>query len=286
MRFLVSLLILMSAWHTNARELVHLWQIDGLLTPESVVLDEATGYYYFTNINDNPTEADGNGSVGRYNPATNHLEVEWVTGLSSPKGIDLFNNKLYIGDVGEVVVVDIDLQLVSERFSAPTSVLLNDVTIDRAGRVYISDWLGNAIYRIDGGQLSLWMVSPELNMPNGLDIDQRYLYIGAWGTDLQPDFTTLNSGSLLKVDLKTQVISEINTGVPFMNLDGLTKVRRGWVATDFIAGEFLFFDNKGDVIDSLTLSLGAADFYFDKRRKQVIVPNFFNNTLTAYQLRF
>ena len=82
----------------------------------------------------------------------------------------------------------------------------NDVTIDRMGRVYVTDSDGGAVYRIDGPRkIARVLAAPDIQRPNGIQIspDDKTLYLveanGAQGGarmirvyDLLPDGTVAN----------------------------------------------------------------------------------------------
>jgi len=56
----------------------------------------------------------------------------------------------------------------------------NDVTIDRRGRLYVTDLAGAAVYRIDGlQQVTRILAAPDVQRPNGIQIspDDRTLYL-------------------------------------------------------------------------------------------------------------
>jgi gluconolactonase len=56
----------------------------------------------------------------------------------------------------------------------------NDVTIDGRGRLYFTDMLGTAVYRIDApGKLTRILAAPDIQRPNGIQVspDDRNLYL-------------------------------------------------------------------------------------------------------------
>ncbi len=282
-RLLVGLLLVVGA-QTWAAELEKLWHLDGFLMPESVVYDHKRDHFYVSNINDGITEMDGNGSISRVH-ANGQLELEWVTGLSSPKGLYLHKNLLYVADVKELVVIDVKTQQVTERYTANDAVLLNDVTVTKRGVVYVSDWMGNAIYQLKNGQFSKWLESEGLEFPNGLYAKGKHLYLGAWGKNPQPDFTTLESGKLKKISLKTKVIEDLTDGQPWINFDGVEAYKKGWLATDFISGTLHQFTRSGELVESYPLRYSSADLAVAKKQNLILIPYLFENRVEAYRIK-
>jgi gluconolactonase len=69
--------------------------------------------------------------------------------------------------------------LVDSGAAAPL-VAPNDVTIDGKGRLYVTDLIGGAVYRIDGpGRVTRLLARPDVQRPNGIQIspDDRTLYL-------------------------------------------------------------------------------------------------------------
>ena len=92
----------------KAPELVLKWESDSSLkVPESVLFDKAAQVLYVSNIDGtNPWEADGKGSIGKVGLDGKVIAAEWVSGLHGPKGMGMFNGKLYVADLGNIVVID------------------------------------------------------------------------------------------------------------------------------------------------------------------------------------
>jgi sugar lactone lactonase YvrE len=272
--------------NATADTLKPVWEVDGFKMPESVVYDEKRQKIYVSNINGGPLERDGNGSVSVLNADGSNVTVDWVEGLSSPKGMDLFGNKLYVADVGDLVVIDVDSGEITARYPAPSSKVLNGLDVTEDGTVYVSDWLGSKIYVLKDHKLELWLEDAKLNLPNGLFAADGYLYLGTWGQNPKADFTTDTSGTFLRVSLKTKKIETLNAGTPWMNLDGIHKVsKKEFFLTDFIKGELLVMSTKGKIKETHKLaSPSAADFFYIKEKNLLIVPYLMGAKIAAYEL--
>jgi len=286
LKSLTFLSLITAGVSASADSLSLIWETEGFKMPESVVYDKKRQKIYVSNINGGPTERDHNGSVGVIDADGKNPTFEWVRGLSSPKGMDLLGNKLYVADVGDLVVIDVDSGEITARYPAPSSNVLNGLDVTEGGTVYVSDWLGSKIYVLKDHKLELWLDDESLNFPNGLFASDGYLYIGTWGSNPKADFTTDTSGTFLRVSLKTKKIETLNSGEPWMNLDGIHKInKKKFFLTDFIKGELLVMNTKGKITETHKLAQpSSADFYYIKEKNLLIVPYLMNGKVSAYQL--
>ena len=276
----------------EGKKLFPVWEVSGFKMPESVVYDAKRQQYYVANINGNPMSADGNGSIGLIQKEGQSTNIEWIKGLSSPKGLEVHDNKLYVADVHELVVINLDSAHIIARYPAPKSKVLNGIAISDSGQVFVSDWAGNALYQLQDGELVNWLEHDALESPNGLYVSNDYLYIAAWGADIQADFTTLTSGNLKRVEItkgaqvpQTSKVESLGDKATWQNLDGLhTYQENNWLTTDFLKGQLLNMNNQGDIETIYKLEPGSADFYYRKDKDLVIVPYFMSNKVVAYKL--
>ncbi|WP_438465698.1 GTP-binding protein [Marinomonas sp. PE14-40] len=276
----------------TSTKLKPVWEVSGFKMPESVVYDSQRQQYYVANINDNPMSADGNGSIGLIKQDGKSSVIEWVKGLSSPKGLEVKGNKLYVADVHELVVINLDDANIIARYPAPKAKVLNGIAISDSGQVFVSDWAGNALYQLQDGELINWLDSAKLESPNGLFVNQDYLYIAAWGADIQADFSTLTSGNLKRVAItkgsqvpQTSKVESLGDKASWQNLDGLHAYQESnWLTTDFLKGQLLNMNSQGDIESIYKLEPGSADFYYREDKDLVIVPYFMSNKVVAYTL--
>lgn len=281
----LSLLLWLVSASVFANNLTPLWEVNGFKMPESVVFDEKRNRYYVSNVNENPFSQDENGSIGWISANGYESETEWVKGLHSPKGLLLHNDYLYAADIQELVVINVNTGLVTARFEAPSSAVLNGIAISKHGKIFVSDWLGNAIYTLENRELSLWLQSDELQHPNGIYVKHGHLYVGAWGEDIQGDFSTTVSGNLKRISLLSKRIKTLTTDEQWMNLDGLHPLpRQHWLATDFVSGELLTLNRHGNIINRNALEPTSADFFYDHKQRLLVVPYLISNKVVAYRL--
>jgi gluconolactonase len=72
------------------------------------------------------------------------------------------------------------IEVLADAYDGKPLVGPNDVTIDGRGRLYFTDMLGTAVYRVDApGKLTRILAAPEIQRPNGIQVspDDRKLYL-------------------------------------------------------------------------------------------------------------
>jgi outer membrane protein assembly factor BamB len=258
------------------------WRAEGFEGPETVLLDEARGVLYVSNVAGEMTGKDGAGYISRVALDGTVENPQWATGLDAPKGLAIGDGTLYAADIDQLVAIDVETGAVSGRWPAEGAVFLNDVAVDGDGRVFVSDTVGNRISMLDGDMLSVWAEGDALQHPNGLEIEDGRLNIAAWGDGLQDDLTTDVPGHLLAADLATGEITTIGSGAPVGNLDGIEADGDGnWLVTDFIAGALYRIDPEGGFELLVDLPLGSANLDYLPGENLAIVPLMLDGAVVA-----
>jgi sugar lactone lactonase YvrE len=261
------------------------WETSGLQAPESAVYDEQRDVLYVSNVAGSPTDKDGQGSISKVSPEGEMVEAEWVSGLNAPKGLGLHGGRLYVADIDRLVAIDVETGEIAGEHVAPTAQFLNDVTVDGDGRVYVSDMVGNAIYRLDGDSFEIWVQDEALESPNGLLAQDDRIVVGAWGV-MTDGFATKTPGHLKAVDLDSKEISSIGSGEAVGNLDGVEATDGGsYLATDWLGGALYLIDSSGKAERVLDLNQGSADLEYRADEKLAIIPMMNDNKLVAYRVR-
>ena len=284
MKWLPLVVATMAAQLTWAEPEV-LWEYNDFKMPESVLLDSKRNQIYVSNVNMGPLDQDGNGSIGLISADGKSHRDEWVKGLDSPKGLAQQGKYLYVADVKELTVINVDTGKVSARYPVPEAGVLNGLAFDEMGALYVSDWLGNRIYKLENQELTLWLNTPALESPNGLVVKDGYLYVAAWGISPQADFSTKRSGLLKRISLSTKEIEDFRGEKTWMNLDGLHPTASGWLATDFLKGELLSLSSKGKITGRQSLGQSSADFWLSEKDNVLFVPYLMANRVAAYRFK-
>lgn len=190
--------------------------------------------------------------------------------MDAPKGMAISGGKLYVADITRVRVVDLSSGKLLTSIDVPDAVFLNDMTADSAGKVYVSDMLADAIYRIDSDTPKLFVKNAALASPNGVFADGGRLIVASWGKGIKPDFSTAEPGGLLAVDLATRTVSQLPGAEKFADLDGVVAIGDSIYATAYMTGTLYRYHGGGKPEVVATFKPGSADIGADG--KTIFVP--------------
>jgi len=268
--------------HSPAYAAEAIWSVAGFNQPESVQHDPQTKEVYVSSINGSPVEATGKGYISRLSETGKVLDHKWVKGLDSPKGMAVANGHVYVADLHFLRVIDQKTGELLHSAPAANSKMLNDVTVDDEGVVYVSDWLGGAIYRYAGKGITRWFETKDIPHPNGLQFKNGTLLIGNWGDKLNKDFSTNKLGSLYRLDPKTMQLTQDPKAVQLANIDGVSVLDNGTVIlNDWLTGNVFEVSDKGPRL-LFNAGKGAADTSVSGGK--LYVPMMLDNRLDVYSL--
>lgn len=257
----------------NKHKLVKLWETDTVFkVPESVLFDSINKVLYVSNIDGKDTwAADGKGSVSKMGADGKNISVDWVPGLNAPKGMGMYDGKLYVADPTDLVVIDIKSGTIEKRVPVAGAVGLNDITVDKEGVIYISDSKAKKIYKIKNDTAEL--VLENLKQPNGLL---------AHGND----FYILDSGGLYKMNADktlTKITDDMQGGTDGVeNVTGRDFIVSAWGGVIY----YVYEDGKKEkLLDTRSKDIKSADIGFDAATKTVFVPTFWRNSVVAYEVK-
>jgi sugar lactone lactonase YvrE len=278
----VAVLALLSSAPAWAAEPVKLWEAGGFAMPESVLWDADKKVLYVSNINGGPADKDGNGYISKLSVDGKLITEKWAIGLDGPKGMALAKGRLYVTDIDRLVVIDTATGKITKTYAAPEARFLNDIALDGDGGVYVSDMMGNALWRLKGTKFQKWLSDAQLENPNGLRIESGRLVMAAWGPMTGQGFATSRPGALKAVTLADGMIRDL-TG-PIGNLDGLEPDGKGgWLVSDWMKGGVFAIDRKGSVAKILPLPQGSADIGYVVEQKLLLVPMMMDGKVVAYR---
>ncbi len=260
------------------------WTVQDMRTPESVYLDEGSGYLYVSQIDGQPGDKDGKGRISKLGLDGTVITADWVTGLNAPKGLRSFGGTLWCADIDEVIGIDINTGKITSRVKIDGAKFLNDVAAGADGTIYISDTMTSKIHTVKDGKAAVFAEGEQLEYPNGLFVEGERLIVGGWGKP-EADFTTKVPGHLYSLDLKTKKKTLI-TKQPLGNIDGLEQdARGGYVVGDYMAGKFIQVSANGESRVIKQFKPGFADFTFLYAQGDILIaPHMNENTVAAYDL--
>jgi hypothetical protein len=267
----LTLATLICAGIRAQHKLEKIWETDSIIAvPESVLPDLKKGILYISLIDGPGWEADGKGGVGKLGIDGKKYESGWITGLNAPKGSGIVGNRLYVADITEVVVIDIQNGKIEKKIPVANAQGLNDITVTDKGIVYVSDSRTTKIWRIENDVPTLYLDS--MQGVNGLKAIGDDLYIGS-------------GKSFLKSDSKKQLtrIAEVSQGI-----DGIEPVGNG----DFILtawGGYIWYVTADGRVETLLEThqqkKNTADIGYDAEKRIIYVPTFNAKTVVAYSLK-
>ncbi len=249
------------------------WETTDLLTTsESVCYDLQNQLLYVSCINGNPTDKDGNGFIARVSLTGEIITLKWISMLNAPKGMGIYKNKLYVTDIDQIVVIDIEQAVITKIIDVEGARFLNDITIGPDGAVYISDMSTNKIHRYHKGILGTWFEDEKLIGTNGLFYEDKEILAG----------TKKGIFSIRMEDKRLwQLITEIG------GIDGLEADGKGnYIISDW-KGKIQLVNVEDDpVVLSNTSNTGvnAADIEFISSKNLLLVPTFSDNRVVAYEV--
>jgi sugar lactone lactonase YvrE len=267
----VGFVVVSFSLQAQNKQLIKLWQTSATLkTPESAVLHKKTNTLYFSNIDGKPDSKDKQGSIGKINADGTKLIVDWVSGLSAPKGLAIYEGILYVADLDELVSIDLKSGKIITRIPVPGAKFLNDVTIDAKGIIYVSDMHTAKVHRFENGKVSTYLE----NQPgvNGLLADGEDLYL-------------LENGTLLKTT-KTKQSVNITEGIE-PSTDGLCLTADKDFLVSCWTGIIYYVNSDGtkyQLLNTQDQQINTADIYLDAEKNILYVPTFFANKIVAYRL--
>jgi sugar lactone lactonase YvrE len=255
-----------------------IWENDSISrTPESVVYDNIRKCCYFSNFNRSPKNGMtyNEDYVSKINLKGELLERKMVSNLTSPTGLCLFKNKLYIVERFGIVKYDLKQDKVDTRYRINTTKFLNDVAVDSSENIYVTVSDTNIIYRIKETEVQKWLESDQIFNPNGIIFDGDRIIVGVCRDN------TLKSITI--TDKKISTIATLGTepGV----IDGIKKY-----GDDYFVGHYeglIYLVHKNgeftEVLNTKKNGIYCADFEYINDQQLFVIPALYNNKILLYK---
>tara|TARA_B100000686_G_scaffold204830_1_gene211648 strand:- start:203 stop:1075 length:873 start_codon:yes stop_codon:yes gene_type:complete len=255
-------------------------------SPESCYLDKESGFLFVSQIGaGGGAGKDGDGWISKLNTDGKIIKNKWATGLNAPKGLRSTGETLWVTDIDRIVAFNIKSGKQTHSVKIANAKFLNDLACGEDGTVYFSDMIASIIYQYKNNKVSILAEGMEIEHPNGLLVEGNKLIIGAWGLEIQNDFTTKKLGRLLSLDLQNKKITPL-TKEPLGNLDGVeSDGNGGYIVTDWIAGKVFHVNKSGKSKTWATFPKGAADHAYLSEKKILILPEMLENKISAFHFK-
>jgi hypothetical protein len=272
MKKIICLIIICFSIKVNAQKhsLQKIWETDTIIpVPESVLPDFKNKILYMSLINGGGWDADGVGGVGKLGMNGKNFDSTWITGLSAPKGLGKYENRIYVADISDVVVIDIKKGKIEKKIPVKDATGLNDITVDSLGIVYVSDSKQGKIWRIENDIPTLYL--DNITGTNGLKA-------------INDDLIFAEGKFLKKANAQKQIIQIADVS---QSIDGIEPVGNGdFIVTSWIG--YIFYVTQDGVVETLLDShdkkMNTADIGFDQTKRILYVPTFNAKKIIAYRL--
>jgi sugar lactone lactonase YvrE len=179
---------------------------------------------------------------------------------------------LYVTDIDEVLEIDLKTKEILNRYRNSKASSLNDVAIDKTGRVYITDTKSNRIYFVGKDSLEIFIESDDINRTNGILVYKNHLICGS-------------KNNLIYINIKTKNIEIIADSTGY--IDGIVTIgNKNIVVSDWKGKVQLVEIDKGveTLLNTTPLNIYAADLGYIKSQKLLLVPTFSDNKIIAYRI--
>jgi len=261
----------------NTPALEFLWETPSdFRVPESVCYDLAGNRLFVSNVDGDPAEEDSSGFISIISLDGKIINLHWVDGLNAPKGMGIFDGKLYVTDITRVAEIDIAKGKILAFYKAEGAEFLNDISISVDGNIFISDSNTNRIYRLKDGVIELWMQCDELKGANGLLVEDDML-----------NMVSFANGNFYKIDIRTKKATLFARGLGAG--DGLETCKNGDYLVSNWNGSINYVRKDSEVIELLNTEkdkINAADIDFILSESLLVVPTFYDNRIRAYRLEY
>ena len=223
---------------------------------------------------------DGNGFISRVSPEGKVMKLKWIDGkadgvtLHGPKGMALTRKHLYVTDIDRVRFFDRTTGASKGDIEVKGAKFLNDIAAGPDGSLYVTDSMGEAIFRIDAKhKVEKIARGKALMRPNGIQVDRGNVFVAGFG-----------GASVYLLGKEGRPEKEVK--VPAGGLDGLIRLDDGTMFVSSWAGSAIYrIDPSGKVTTAFKKIPAPADIGFDTKRGRILIPHFNDHKVEARKCR-
>lgn len=257
-------------------KLKKIWELSDLDVPECVLPVPEKEILYVSNIGSMSSDKkENNGFISLLGIDGSIIDLKWITGLNSPKGMALYGNYLFVTEVDRVSKIDIQSGEKVKSYPVAGAVFLNDIAVDRSGILYITDSRTGTIHRLHNDTITVLLKSDAFPSPNGIITVEERILVGT-------------GKKVISIDSKTLEVRDclLNTG----SVDGLAMIEPDVFLFSDWPGRIHIMRKEGEkelLLDTTgSQTLKTADFGYNPNVDRLYVPTFFGNSVVCYELNY
>jgi outer membrane protein assembly factor BamB len=258
-----------------------IWRSDHFQHPEAVHVPPGSDWAY---IGNQSTSGEGesqtrDGYISRLNIVTGEFEPRWAVNLDGPLGITSFDDTLYAVDNGtHIVALNLTTGEAGRSWPTPADgVFFNDLAVDDAGLIYVTDSRSGALLRLVNDQFETLFSGDDFASANGVEFVDGALYVVCSG----------GIGNLIRIDPETLEWDILISGAG--SLDGVVTDGRGGLVLSDIPGRLLHWSEANglsvlDNFESEDIMLnsigGTADGAY------IFAPHWSQSQVSAFEMSY
>ncbi len=234
--------------------------------PESVFYDDLNDRYLISN--------SGSGKIVQLTSTDTSF-----TDFEGTRGMIIVDSTLFaVKDVSMVRGYDLSSNETILDLEISEAVLLNDITVDSSGFLYVTDFNGSKIYKVNRNTQDYSIfVSQDLESPNGIFYDaenNRLLFCESYNRKIKA------------VNLADSTVKTIISN-GYLYMDGITRDSRGNIYVSNWQKNAVYrydpsFANPPTLVSSG--HKGPADIFINQKTNILVVPNYDGNSIRFIQL--
>jgi len=201
--------------------------------------------------------------------------------LSSTVGLKIHEDRLYAASSDGIVIFELDTGFVVGLVSIPEASLLNDMDFDTQGNLFVSDYWGNQIFKVDVEQFTYELfIDYGIIAPNGMIFDVEFNRMIVCGHN--GNTSVLHSFDVITAETELLLYPSI------YSLDGLARDAQGNIYVSSWHTDAVYKFEGNNINNNITMAASGftdpADIFINPENNILAVPNFYADSVSFVQL--
>lgn len=269
-------------WYTIQEPSSILFSIsEGLKGPEGVRYDEKSDVFFISNLNGRGNQKDGNGFISKVDHSGNVISSKFMQGtnrypLHAPKGMFIIEDELFAVDINGVHVFNrkTGTHLTFIDFSNLKPGLLNDISADQHGILYVTDTRKPRVYKVKNNLPEIFIDTLPI-YPNGITknpVKDEFILATWTGDSLLYSFET---------DGSFKPYRKLNGGY----YDGLEFIGENLIIASQLDSTIRHSHQSGSENLFIRVPARPADIGVDTKRYRIAVPYVVENRVDIWEIK-